>query len=478
MAYDQSIMPVHFPVACHTDQVGPGSTFVAIRGSKDDGRQYIQRALEKGARLIVVQDDANVGTELRGLIMRHGAELLVVPDARRALAELSAQANGHPATKLKIIGITGTKGKTTTSFLVEHIFRAAGYKTALITTVHNRILDHTWKTSLTTPQPDYIHTFLRIALERGVQVVCIETSAQALSLHRMDGILYDGIIFTNFEQEHLEFYPSLQAYFEAKKHIFDLRQNNCPAVINGDDPRVSSLQPLYENVLSFGLDRPHDFQGTLHGDQTQSVSLNIKHAGGTQRFDCPALVGRFNAYNCMGAIALALRWGIQAPAIQQALASFARVPGRLERYSLPNGAICFIDYAHTPSSFEATLSFLAQITNDLIVVFGAGGDRDRTKRPVMGSIVARHARAMFVTTDNPRSEEPQAIIQEILCGIPKEAAHKVVVELDREKAIRQAYATSNKGSIVALLGKGADEYQIVGTTVTRFSEAEIIKSLV
>lgn len=478
MACTQSILPEYFPVTCHTVHVGPGSTFVAIKGSKEDGRQYIPEALAKGARLIVVQEDAGIGQEMRSLVIKHGGEILVVPDARRALAELSAQANGFPATKMKIIGVTGTKGKTTSSFLLEHMFKSAGYKTALITTVRNRILDHDWKVSMTTPQPDYVHTFLRVAFDRGVEIVIIETSAQALSLHRLHGIRFDGILFTNFEQEHLEFYPNLQAYFDAKKQIFGYRHIDGPAVINGDDARVGALQALYENVYTFGFKQEHDFQGTLIGDQSERVAFKISHNSTEHLVECPALVGRFNAYNCLGALMLSAQLGVDMGHAVRALTSFHKVPGRLERYVLPNGSLCFIDHAHTPSSFEAVLSLLRPQTKQLIVVFGAGGDRDRTKRPIMGDLVSRYADVVFVTSDNPRTEDLNAINAEILNGIAAENIHKVVVELDREKAIRNAYAQSKPGSIIVLLGKGADEYQIVGATVTRFSEAEIIKSFV
>lgn len=473
-----AILPEKYLVTCHSSHVGPGSIFVAIKGNKEDGRQYIPQALAKGARLIVVQEDACLTQDMRSQIMRHEAELLIVPDVRLALAELSAQANGFPATKMRIIGVTGTKGKSTTSFLIDHIFKCAGYKTALITTVRNRILDHSWKMPMTTPQPDYLHTFLRVACEQGVQVVCIETSAQALSLHRMHGIHYDGIIFTNFEQEHLEFYSSIGEYFDAKKQIFKYRKINAPALVNGDDARVAALQMQFENVDSFGFQKAHDFQGNVLGDQSEKVSINVCHEKRSYHFECPALVGRFNAYNCLSAIALSLKLNISEAHIEQALKSFANVPGRLERYALPNGATCFIDHAHTPSSFEAVLSLFRPLTKHLVVVFGAGGDRDRTKRPVMGGLVGKYADCVYITTDNPRSEDPQAINAEILKGISVDDMQKVTVELDREKAIRFAYECSKPGSIIVLLGKGADEYQIVGATVTRFSEAEIIKSFV
>jgi len=222
-------LPTIYPVACHTDHVGPGSIFVAIQGFKQDGVRYIQQALEKGATEIVVQDDA----ELSDLPL--GVHAHKVSDTRKALAELSAQAAGYPAKKLKIIGVTGTKGKTTTVYLIEQVLKTAGYKTARLSTVNNAILDRENKAQLTTPQPDYLHQFFKRCVQEDVEYVVMEVAAQALSLHRVHGLQFDGVIFTNFSQEHGEFYDSMEDYFAAKCTIFEQINPGSPVLVNADD---------------------------------------------------------------------------------------------------------------------------------------------------------------------------------------------------------------------------------------------------
>ncbi len=470
-------MPAEFPVTCHSHFVGQGSVFVALQGAKDNGINYIPEALNKGAREIVVQEGAIVPEATLQLIRSCEASLTIVPNVREALALLSARANGYPSRYLKIIAITGTKGKTTTTYVTEHLLRSAGFKTALVSTVHNCILDSTVKAPLTTPQPDYLHVFLRMCVEAGVQYVVMETSAQALTMHRLAGISFAGIIFTNFEPEHAEFYQNVDDYFKAKCLIFDQCTAHSPILINSDDRRVRMLADRVSGCSTFGFDNPAVFQGVLQGNQREHVSLSVSWKDNEFSFSCPSLIGRYNAYNCLAAISLSLNLGISPDTLVQGLHTFGKVPGRLEGFNLANGARAFIDYAHTPSSYEAVLSLLAGFTDNLIVVFGAGGDRDKTKRPKMGAIAARYAQLLIITSDNPRSEDPSMIFEDIVAGIPSAEQGKIVRELDREKAIRLAYLKSNQGSIIAILGKGADEYQIVGKTVMPFSEASILRSL-
>lgn len=470
-------MPVQFPVTCHSHHVGQGSTFVALQGSKDNGINYIADALKNGAREIVVQEGAVIPETVLQDIRACEAMLTTVPNARETLALLSARANGYPARQLKIVGITGTKGKTTTTYITEHLLRSAGYKTALMSTVYNVILDTRYKAPLTTPQADYLHVFLRLCVEAGVQYVVMEVSAQALSMSRLLGITFSGIIFTNFEAEHAEFYANIEDYFRAKCGILEQRNAHAPVVLNGDDRRVRLLAERFSNFSTYGFDAQAQFQGAFQGNQREQVSLAVSWKDNEYSFSCPTLIGRYNAYNCLAAISLSLRLGLSPDMLVQALHSFGKVPGRLERFELPNGASAFIDYAHTPSSYEAVLSLLSGFTDNLVVVFGAGGDRDRTKRPKMGAIAARYAQLLVITADNPRSEDPAAIVDDIVAGIPLNDQNKIVRELDREKAIRVAYGHSKQGSIIAILGKGADEYQIVGSMTSRFSEAEIIQSL-
>lgn len=498
-------LPEYFPVACHTDQIGAGSTFVVIRGMKDDGIRHIPKALQQGARTIVIGTDIVLDPEIAALIAQAGATLERVNNPRRELARRAAQALNYPAAKLKIIGITGTKGKTTTSFLVEHILKTAGHKTALIGTVENHILGQTFSAPLTTPQPDYIHVFLSACARAGVEYVVMETSAQAFTLHRVDGIMFDAGIFTNFSQEHAEFYATNGDYFAAKKAILTHLKPGAPLILNADDARVAALAASYKNTFFFASTGAcgADLQATLELSSTAGITGRLRYTektrkntdckpetvlpvnGDTDVPDCgetyavtvPALMGDFNLANSAAAALCAHLIGIISPVIKEALRTFGGVPGRLNRYELPGRICAFIDYAHTPSSFEAVLGTLRQLTDHLVVVFGAGGDRDPIKRPQMGAIAARIADCIILTTDNPRSENPQDIIRAINTGIEPKHADKVHIELDRERAIEHAYDRARAGSIIALLGKGPDEYQLVAGIKTYFSERKILERL-
>lgn len=467
--------PAYYPIACHTDHIGPGSTFVAIKGQIHDGVQYIRRAIALGATTIVIQQDVDLERDVNEIILAKKITVQRVADTRLALAQLSAQAAGFPAQKLRILGITGTKGKTTSSFLLEHVLNTAGYKTALLGTVKNSIMDHDFGVGLTTQQPDYLHQFFVLCVQAGVDYVVMEVAAQGLSLHRVHGIEFDGVIFTNFSQEHGEFYDSLDAYFAAKCKIFDQLKLQAPVVVNADDNWGRKLLEQHPVWTSFGLQTTATVNAEIVGTVNNAIELKIYQNDKMQQLSCPSLLGMFNVYNLLGVYALVSKLAIDAPTIAHAFATFTKVPGRLERYALPNGATCIIDYAHNPSSFESVLSTLRQLTHKLIVVFGCGGDRDKTKRPIMGSIASKYADIVVLTSDNPRSEDPAVIMQEILLGILPENKRKIVTILDRKQAIEYAYAQSNDKSIIALLGKGPDEYQMIGNVKYRFSEVEIVQ---
>lgn len=468
--------PVHFSVACHTKNIGPGSTFVVIQGMSMDGIQFIPEAIERGASCIVLEDNAIMPIAIEQMIQEYKVSVKRVPSTRLALAHMSAEATGHPAKKLRIIGITGTKGKTTTSFLLEHIFRSAGYNTALVSTVKNSINGHDLAAPLTTPQPDYLHNFLQCCVNQKVDIVVMEVAAQALSLHRTAGIKFDGALFTNFSLEHLEFYPSMAHYFDTKTLLFKQCKPHAPMLINADDLHGKKLLSTHPNAMSFGLHEQATIKG-LPQDVSCKVDIKIIREAKELNVACSGLFGEFNAYNVLAAVSMALCFEIDTQNITHALTTFSSVPGRLQKYALPNGASCIIDYAHNPASYQAILSLLKNDTNHLIVIFGAGGKRDASKRPIMGSVAAQFADIIILTSDNPRDEDPIKIIGDIEFGIPHDQHHKIIREVDREKAIKKAYTLSQANSIIAILGKGTDEYQIIGTHKIPFSESTIIKSL-
>ncbi len=503
------MIPKIFSVTAHTQHVGPGSTFVAIKGYKQDGIDFIAQAIEQGATKVVVDQQAQLPQETQQLITHNNIQLIRVANTRKALAQLSAQAHKYPAQKLKIIGITGTKGKTSTSFLLHHLLKTADKKTALLTTVYNKINDTLLPTQLTTQQPDYLHTFFAACVQAGIEYVVMEVAAQALTLHRVDGINFDGIIFTNLAQEHAEFYDSLDEYFAAKCLILQQRKKDASVLINGDDlwgKRIlenhSEFIPFNKDMLqsrSNGFDKltTNGFIILINKFLTFTLSLSkgrpavsvealredwepvegFDREGKINTFTCPALVGEFNKYNISAATLMGQKLNIDDAVIQQGLDTFPGVPGRLEKYELPNGARAFIDYAHNPSSYKAVLSTMRPLTNDLIVVFGTGGQRDKTKRPLMGAVASEYADTIILTSDNPRTESAHDIVHDIIDGIPDSKREQVLIELDRERAIKKAYNLAQKDSIIMVLGKGPDEYQEIGTTKYFFSDKQVVQQL-
>lgn len=465
-------MPKLLPVTCHTDQVGPDTTFVAITGVKERGVTYVPLALQRGARTIVVQNDEVVDNLL---LETYGARLIRVENARKALAEMSAAAWSYPARKLKIIAVTGTKGKTTTTHLIKHILEENGYTVALLSSVGNAIGDQVFPARLTTEQPDYLHAFFHRCLEAGVEWVVMEVAAQAVSLYRTHGLLFDALVYTNFSYEHAEFYVDQTIYFKAKASLIGQLKPEGKLILNGDDAQIASL--CNSQALLYGMSPSSLVHGKIHASGKPILSLEIALPGERIAIDLEGLLGEYNAYNVLAAVLCAFSLGIPARAIEKGLLRFEGVPGRLRRYELDRNIVAFIDHAHNPASFQAILSTLRPLTSELIVIFGAGGERDSLKRPLMGTIAAHLADWVYLTTDNPRSEDPLTIIRDIEAGIPDEHRYKVTVELDRSVAIHKAYERASPGSMVALLGKGCEEYQIVGQARLYFSEARILESL-
>ena len=270
----------------------------------------------------------------------------------------------------------------------------------------------------------------------------------------------------------------METYFQAKCDIFSYRKPGALACLNTDDPWLTTLVSSYANVCTFGVSKPSaHVHAKCIGEQRDAVRFELENDNNQAQIECPALMGRYNVYNCLAATTMALQVGVDLQVIITALKTFTKVPGRLERYLLPNGAIGIVDYAHNPSSCEAVLSLLNSLTDHLIVVLGAGGDRDRTKRPKMGAIAARYGHLFVLTSDNPRSEDPEVIADDIMQGVAPDLHGKVIRELDRTKAIYKAYSLSRQGSIIAVLGRGHEEIQTLATGQQRLVDAEIVQSL-
>lgn len=479
--------PTKLPVTCHTKYVGIGSTFFAINGAKEDGLTYIPCALKRGARKIVIQDNAKLNSDLLDLINKYDAELEIVNNTRLELANYSSKETNDAHKQLKIIAITGTKGKTSTTFMLEHVLRKAGLKTAMTTTVYNKILDKNLKSKLTTEPADYLHQFFKLCLDNDVEYVVLEVAAQALSMHRVAGLSFDAVIFTNFSQEHGEFYNTIDSYFDAKCKIFEQLKPGAPVFINSDDQWCQKILEKHPEYNSFNINnnsKPEEKKSkdpsysNLSGkiiDAKNKLNLEITSLNKKYNIDAPNIFGNFNAYNVLAVASVANNLGISIEDCAKHIKSFKGVPGRLEMHKIKNGASCFIDYAHNPSSYSAILTTLRNMTDDLIVVFGCGGERDATKRPIMGEIASQIADKIILTSDNPRSEDPAKIIDDIIAGIQKKNIGKISKEIDREKAIKLACKMTKSSSIIAILGKGPDEYQQIGSIKHPFSEKAILK---
>lgn len=466
--------PSIYPVTGHTDFVGQGSTFVAIPGAKQNGLDFIPVALKKGAKKIVISSQVIISDDLNILIESYGAELIVVDDVRKSLAELSAQALDFPAKKLKIVGITGTKGKTSSSYMAYHMLYSLGKKVALVSTIEKRIGSELIALPLTTPLADQLQMFLKLCVDNDIEYVVLEVSAQALSLKRVEGIEFEAAVFTNFSHEHLEFYKDLPEYFFAKSQIVQKVKNPKNMFINIDDQYANKLFLENKNCSTFSLQNK---TATLHGcihQKEREVMLHVKNENKLFDIYMPFL-GVFSSYNLLGVLGLMKALEIDFSQLKYALKSLQHVPGRMEQYQLKNDSLCFIDYAHNPSSFEAVLSTLRSMTSHLIVVFGAGGNRDPQKRPLMGAIAQRYCDIIILTSDNPRDENPAMIANQIEHGFDFNQKIELYKELNRVKAIEFGYSLTKKGSILAILGKGRDEYQIVGDLTFPFKERSIIR---
>ncbi len=488
------LLPTTYPVTCHTEHVGIGSTFVAIKGYSLDGALFIPRAIEKGAKRIVCAADPTLNVPvvdkiedicqpevLRAkTVKKNGVEYLYVSNTRKALALLSAEALGNPASSLKIIGVTGTKGKTTTSYLIHHILRTVGYRAALLGSIRNVIIDREMDSSLTTMESDSLHSFFAECLTEGVQYVVMEVSAHALSMYRTYGIKFDGVCFTNLAEEHLDFYEDLDSYFGAKYRLFSQVKEQGLVVINADDCWGRTAA---ERIAAEKTERTLITGGMDHGDVSFTIDENCRdglrctvNSAEVLRLNSSSLFGAFNASNMTMAALLCQGIGISSHLIEEAMTTFPGVAGRLQPHYLKNGAIAFVDFAHNPSSFEAVLKELRTLTDDLIVVFGCGGDRDTTKRPVMGQLAAHFGDTVIITNDNPRDEDPDTIIKQIVDGISPELMSRVIIRADRGDAIKEAVERSKKSSLIALLGKGHEDYYLMSGKKLPFDDYKEISA--
>src|SRR5215470_6672779 len=443
-------------IAGDSRRVEPGACFVAVPGFKQDGRRFIPDAIRRGAAIVVTEGE---------------------PVADLPVAQVLV-----PSVRLSLVGITGTNGKTTTSYLVQALLRASGLATGVIGTIGYVLGDETLPANQTTPEALDLQSMLAQMRDRGVRGVAMEVSSHALALARADGIAFDVAVFTNLTQDHLDFHGTLESYRLAKRRLFELLAESPKptrtAVINVDDPAgLSMVEGLDLTVLTFGLGAGARVRAVQHESSLDGIRMTVETPRGGMRLTSP-LIGEHNVMNLLGAVGTGLGLGLEPPAIAQGLAAVGTVPGRFEQVRAGQPFLVVVDYAHTPDALERVLTTARKLTRRrLAVVFGCGGDRDRTKRPIMGEIAVRLCDQVWVTSDNPRSERPEAIIDEIVVGVRRAGAApgRFAAEPDRARAIRAALHWAEAGDTVVIAGKGHETYQIVGAEVLPFDDREVAR---
>jgi UDP-N-acetylmuramoyl-L-alanyl-D-glutamate--2,6-diaminopimelate ligase len=450
----------------------PGQAFFCIKGLITDGHLFIRDATGRGAEVLFVEREPDEDIPPKVVMVR-------VKDTRLALARCSAKFYSEPSEQLKLVGVTGTNGKTTTAFLIENIFKKAGHFTGLIGTVENHIGDVVEQVTRTTPESLDLQRLLRRMVDTGVEVVAMEVSSHALELHRASGCRFDVVVFTNLTQDHLDFHISLEEYFGAKRKLFEGEEFGAgrSAIINIDDEFGRKL--LQETTLStrsFGLGPSADIRA---GDVDVSSSGNRFTLSWDDK-TLPVstiLQGRFNTYNCLAAAGVAVELGVASDSIVAGLERLTGVPGRFERIDCGQPFTALVDYAHTPDGVRNVLEACREVTGGrVIIVVGCGGDRDRSKRPLMGRVAVELSDLCVITSDNPRGEDPPAIIEMIVEGVrDKFPPERYTVVVDRREAIKKALREARPGDLVVVAGKGHESGQIFADRIIPFDDRQVVR---
>jgi UDP-N-acetylmuramoyl-L-alanyl-D-glutamate--2,6-diaminopimelate ligase len=463
--------------------VREGFLFIAVKGSHQDGHRYLAHAVERGARALIVE---RAGRKFKNVA------IVRVPDTKAALSGMAARFYGYPAEGMNLIGITGTNGKTTTSYLLESIWRQAGIRVGLIGTINYRYNGSFFDASLTTPDSSELMRIIREMRDARVTDIILEVSSHSLDQGRTMGLNWSRALFTNFSRDHLDYHSTMEQYFKAKSLLFaslgnEQTKDQARAVINMDDPKGRILEQLTKvPVVSYGLGegcmvRARDMEVTSEGLQFRLVVPS----GST--LISSSLLGEINVYNILGAAATAYSTNIDLDTIARGIGELSYVPGRLQPVRNSRGLSVYVDYAHSPDALEKALNTLRPFAKGrLITVFGCGGDRDRGKRPEMGNVAGRLSDLVILTSDNPRKENSAQIAYEIEPGVreaglgriePKpsrrERGYRII--LDRRKAIRDAINTATEKDIVLIAGKGHEKYQIIGNRRVRFDDVEEVE---
>jgi len=454
-------------IAYDSRKVKPGDAFVAIPGFKADGADFVPEAIEKGAKVIVAEREVRVPA---------GVDFQRVPSARRALAHLANKFYDHPSRKLRLIGITGTNGKTTAAYLIESILKSAGHKVGLIGTVT--------ETPLTTPESLDLQEILSRMVEEKVTHVVMEVSSHALALDRVYGCDFDIAIFTNLTHDHLDFHKTREEYLAVKRKLFETLKPEGVAIINVDDPASRSLiEAVKGEVIPYGVSQAkHELRDTKHNEFDTKVSdVLIREDEMTLKINSleirTPLIGMHNVYNIVAAYQCALALHIPQKTIKNGIESLKTVPGRVERVDRGQPFLVIVDFAHSPDSLRKLIETYRPLTKGkIILVFGCPGDRDKDKRPIMAEIAQKSADFVVITTDDPHSERPELIIEEVLKGA-KHHGSKLISLVDRTKAIEKALSMAKKGDTVLIAGRGHEKYQDFAGKKVAFDDREVVRKI-
>ncbi len=459
-------------LAYDSRQVKPGWLFVAIPGEKFDGSEYIADAVSRGAVAVVSETPVSLGSRVAHI---------QVPRARRALAEIAGAYFGDLSHQMTIVGITGTNGKTTTAYMIRDILRDGGFLPGLLGTVAYEVGTRTIPASRTTPEAPDIHAMFQMMKEAGCDAAVMEVSSHAIALQRVHGIDFNISVFTNLTQDHLDFHKDMDTYFNVKAEFFQMleKRHERSAVINIDDPwgrKMLTERMLPANVVTYGFNVDAVVCASNIAMDVHGSRFDVSTPWGDRRFSLN-LLGRFNIHNALAAIAAGGLCGISLECMAMSLERLASIPGRLERIPNRKGKQVFVDYAHTDDALKNVLKTLREICKGkLVVVFGCGGNRDRTKRPKMGRAASELADYSIVTSDNPRGENPGEIVADIIEGFEGRGHFEVV--LDRRDAIEKGIHKIGRKDILLVAGKGHETYQEIKGTVIPFDDREIIREMI
>lgn len=450
-------------------KIDVGHIFVAIKGTQVDGHCFINKAIESGAKAILLED---VPSELKD-----GITYIQVESTEKEVGKIATMFYGNPSKKLKLVGVTGTNGKTTIATLLYNMFRAFGYKVGLLSTVCNYIDAEAHHTEHTTPDPIELNQLLSKMVEAGCEYAFMECSSHAIHQHRIGGLYFTGGIFTNLTRDHLDYHKTFENYRNAKKMFFDSLPKKAFAITNADDKNgMIMVQNCKANIKTYSIQRMADFRARIIECHFEGMYLDIDGKEVGVQF-----IGKFNVSNLLAVYGAAVMLGKSKDDILLVLSTLKSVNGRLEPIRSPEGFTAIVDYAHTPDALSNVLSAIHDVmegkTGQIITVCGAGGNRDKGKRPLMAQEAVKHSDVVILTSDNPRYEDPQDIINDMVAGLDETQLKKVLTIVDRREAMRTAAKLAKKGDVILVAGKGHEDYQEIKGVKHHFDDHEVLRDI-